>query len=242
MSSPRHRRQRAAAEARDDPPHVEVELVELVQRGLDDPRRDLHAAGHARRRRDQQRQRRGRHAGALGHEVGDLGRRRLARLQAQDGGARLLVPVEVVVELLGADQRAPGPAAHREVAVAIDLPAGVLRRQARDRGPVGGHGERGQPATLDDQRRVRDAPEPSHADLGEAAPRLEASRRLRAAVDDPRAVRERRDLHPRRLGIGGQPVGELQRPFVERKRHVVTSSRIRISPRRSSRPSPHQRA
>src|SRR5688500_5392794 len=83
--------------------------------------------------------------------VGALCRRRLARLQTQDGGARVFIPVEVVVELFGADQRAPGPAAHREVAVAIEPPAGVLRRQGRDRGPIRSYYERREPAAFDDQ-------------------------------------------------------------------------------------------
>ena len=166
----------------------------------------------------------------------------LARLQAQHRGARVLVPVEVVVEVLGADQRAPRPAAHREVAVAVELPAGVLRGQAGERGVVGGDREPGQPAAVEDQRRVGDRSQPRHADLGEAAPRLEAARGVRAAVDDPRAVGQRGDRHaaaPRRR----RPAGRRARSgaVVERERHRA-SSRIRISPRRSSRPSPHQRA
>ena len=75
----RHRRQRAGPEAAHHAPDVEVELVQLVQRGLDDARGDLDAAGEARRRREQQREVGRRHAGALGHVRRELLRRLVAR-------------------------------------------------------------------------------------------------------------------------------------------------------------------
>jgi len=89
--------------------------VQLVQGGLDDARGDLDPAGEACRRREQQREVARRHAGAVGDVRRKLLRRLVAGLEAEDRGARALVDVEVVEQLLGADQRAARPAGHGEV-------------------------------------------------------------------------------------------------------------------------------
>ncbi len=143
--------------------------------------------GEARGRRQQQRQRSRLDAGPLGHRRDQRGRRRGARLQAQDGDLRVLLPGEVVVQVLGADQRAPGPAGHREVPVAVELPARVLRRQAGGGRMVGAHRQAGHPALTDHHGRDAHAAQPAHRDLGEEAPRLAARREPRSPQSTRRA-------------------------------------------------------
>ena len=76
-------RQRAGAEAAHDLRTSNSSVVQLVQRRLDDARRDLDAAGEARRRREEQREGVLCDAGPLGHVGRRAPGRLVARLQAR---------------------------------------------------------------------------------------------------------------------------------------------------------------
>ena len=199
-------RQRAAPEPAHDTPDIELELVQLVQRRLDHARSHLDPAGQTRRRREHERQSGGVDAGALGHIVRDRRRRGFARLEAQHRLLGALVDLEVVVELLGADQRPAGPAGDREVAVSIQAPACVLGPQTGQGGVIGDDGQAGQPAAFQHQRCERDRAQAAHADLREATARLEAAGDGAAAIENPRAVGQRRHRHAQGIGLGSEAI------------------------------------
>ena len=207
-------------------------LVQLVQRGLDDARGDLDAAGQAGGRRVQQREVLGGDAGALGHLGGNRLGRGLPGLQAQHRLGRLLVHVEVVVELLGPDQRTARPARHREEVVALELPAGVLGGQAGPSRMIGDDRQPGPPAPVERQRRERHPAQAAHADLGEAPPRLEAAGDVAAAVHEPGPVGERRHRdaqQPPRPRRGGRRAGGRGRSVrASRRLSIWIGSRRRV--------------
>ena len=98
----------------------------------------------------------------------------------------------------------------------------------------------GQPAAFEDERREADRAEAAHRDLGEPAPRLEPAGDVAAAVDHPRPAVQRAHRDAQRVGVGGEAIRELVRALVEGQGHRG-GSRIRISARLSSTPSPDQR-
>ena len=171
----RHRSDRAAPPAAADPRRVDAELVQLVKGGLDHARRDLDRAAHRRGRRDQERERGRLELAALCDLLDDLGRRRLAGLEAQDRAVGLLAPGQLLEQILGPGERAPRPAGHREEVVVLELPAGVLRGQAGGGGLIDGDADPGQVRSPTVTGSGLDPAQAAHARGGEGEPGLHST-------------------------------------------------------------------
>src|SRR5262245_7266501 len=124
------RRARGHPVAGHDLVQVEFEFVQLVQGRLQAPRHDLNGAGHARRRGHKQGEL-FRRTGETANDVSnDFVGRVLSGLEYTDGAGRLLAARNVIEERFPSRGGPHRPGAHGEEFSHLDLPAGVLRRQA----------------------------------------------------------------------------------------------------------------
>ena len=168
----------------------------------------------------------GLHPAPLRHLLDDLRRRVLAGLQAKDRPVGLLAPGQLLEQILGSRQRASRTAGHREEVLVLELPAGVLRGQARGRGLVGGDADAG-PGPVADRDRHRVEPAPAPPCTRPRSPGRPAVRRAPARRSPP-AARPSPASGPR------SPARRRRRPWrppVERHVRSSTGS-LRPPPRR----------
>jgi hypothetical protein len=111
-----------------------------VQTGLDDTCNHLDAARSAGRRRDGERQLRGRQAGAFRDPGGHGSRGRHPSLHDEHAALGLFFELQFAKQLfLHPGVNAQRAGTHREVALRRNRPTGILRRHAGRRGMVGPH-------------------------------------------------------------------------------------------------------
>ena len=215
------RRQRRGGTAPHDTAEVEAQVMEFVECRLERPRDDLERAGGARGRCDEEREPVRWDARVGGEADADVRRGQRPRLEQPDRHGWPLPMADHVEERLAADGRANRSARHREVAVARDLPAGVLRREARGDGgfardlhdPIWavGPGRR--------ERRAADAADRDGTAAGHRDPCHREARRVapgspHAAIDDP-GGRDPADGHARGRRGGTELVGQPERGGIE---------------------------
>jgi len=121
---------RRAAGSSADPAQVEVQVVKLMQRGLQRTRDHLQRACGARRAGHEQHELVGGHTRIGCQRQADIVGRKLRCLEQADGNIRSLPHADLVEEILAADRRADRTAGHREVAWRAHLPACILRGKA----------------------------------------------------------------------------------------------------------------
>jgi hypothetical protein len=122
--------------------------------------------------------------------------------------------VEQVLLAVGGPHR---PGAHAEELADLDLPAGVLRRHARQHRMVRGHLNRRAGQAGDLARNQRDFALSGQADAGQAQAGLNAARRLDAAIQHAAAARRLLNLDPQSRRRARHVVRQAPGAFVERR-------------------------
>ncbi len=198
----------------------------LVQRNFQRAGDDLHRAGEAGRRRQDEGQARRRHAAGLGDAANERVGRRAIDLEHEARALGIVAIAELGEKLFLERARPAWSRGQREELALLQAPAGILAAKAGEHriGGVDADGGRRRGAGI--PRGKKDVAEAAEADFGDAAAGLEPAALRDAGIDDHGTRLAARDADTQSRRIGDESVDEWRREAVNaRTRREAVSLR-----------------
>src|SRR5262245_24373772 len=230
----RGRRQRRRGDAVDDFVERKVQLMRLVQRYLQAPRRDLYRPGEARGWRIDEGEVLRLELAGLRHLLDERRRRGTISFEHEHSAWRLVAIAELVEQLLRRADGAGRTRAEHAVFLALavlgrEAPSGILRAEASEHRLRRVHRHHERPGVVGVRSRERHAAEAAETNLGDPPSGLKPPHGIDAAIDPALAERSLAHIDAKRAGISDERFDEGLRLGVDARPGSYGASLWRLS-------------